>query len=53
MMQGLRRTTYLNNFIGSGNLRFMSVASTASIKDRFQAAYEDRAEMLKKQQKKQ
>lgn len=53
MMLGLRRATYLNNFIGAGNQRFMSVASAASIKDRFQAAYEDRAAMLRKQQTKQ
>jgi hypothetical protein len=47
MMFGLR-STHLNRLLVQGNYRFMSAASTASIKSRFQAAYEERVNNLNK-----
>lgn len=48
MMQGIRKNTHLCNFMMSANVRFMSAASAASIKDRFEAAYEQRVNQMKK-----
>ncbi len=44
----ISRATHLNRFLVQGNYRFMSAASTASIKSRFQAAYEERVNNLQK-----
>ncbi len=47
MMFGLR-STHLNRMLFQSNYRFMSAASTASIKSRFQTAYEERVKNLNK-----
>jgi len=52
MMQGVRKHTHLCNFMLSANVRFMSAASAASIKDRFEAAYEQRMNSIKKSSQK-
>lgn len=44
----ISRATHLNRFLVQANCRFMSAASTASIKSRFQAAYEERVNNLSK-----
>lgn len=44
----ISKATHLNRFLIQGNCRFMSAASTASIKSRFQAAYEERINNLAK-----
>lgn len=42
------RTSHLNQFLVSSQLRYMSAASTASIKSRFQTAYEERMKSINK-----
>lgn len=48
MISSVRTSTLLNRYIVSGNVRFMSAASTASIKSRFETAYEERMKTLNK-----
>jgi hypothetical protein len=48
MISGVRSITYLNRMLVSGSCRFMSAASTASIKSRFEVAYEERMKTLNK-----
>jgi uncharacterized protein (DUF1697 family) len=43
-----RTSTHLNRYLVSGNYRFMSAASTAAIKSRFETAYEERMKNLGK-----
>lgn len=48
MISAVRTSSHLNRYIVSGNYRFMSAASTASIKSRFETAYEERIKTLNK-----
>jgi hypothetical protein len=48
MIAGKSSRTLLSNMVVSGGqMRFMSAASTASIKSRFEAAYVERMEQTK------
>ena len=48
MISAFSTNSHLNRLLVSGQKRFMSAASTASIKSRFETAYEERIKALKK-----
>lgn len=48
MISAVRNSSLLNRYLVSGQMRHMSSASTASIKSRFETAYEERIKSLSK-----
>lgn len=48
MITSFRPQSYLNKMLVANNARFMSAASTASIRSRFETAYEERVKSIKR-----